>query len=212
MRPVDSAALTQVARSLQIGSGQGETEFHEELLQQVLDVSELVRRGMALPGARGIITGAVKNIHGAGGVVSTSINPYSVGNTARQAPYPAQVDPDRFDLFLLGATMVRQAGTGTAVGVLRLAASSVPAGFGIDSAAAAVSGGQLLLAHFPDNVTITGTVTFGTTGTGRSYAPIGVRLPDSNLVWITEASAASEWQVNMLLGMFPAGLGQDVGV
>ena len=51
----------------------------------------------------------------------------------------------------------------------------------------------------------------GITEQGLNYQPINLRLPrGTNLVFSSEAAAAAEFQMLCILGLYPAGMGQDV--
>jgi len=62
---------------------------------------------------------------------------------------------------------------------------------------------------------------FGTLADGKAYAPIGVRIPrhittatitGARLKFTTASSAAAEFETQVVLGMFPITLGQDLAI
>lgn len=220
-KQVTSDALVGVDRALGLPGGQasGATEFQDQQLDQVLDVFALARRGRTLAGTEGIMTVVLQNVHGAAGDLFTAWEPYNSDSTGVIAPYPSPFPRD-MELWLLGAAVRRTAGAGDADEV-GLTLASVQQGFGIDDTGnQVISVDGLPLAFW----NVQRAVPFGgqwmqDTG-GRVFAPIGIRIPPlgeggvqsnfAQVVFLTHVSAAATYDCQILIGIFPAGMGQDV--
>jgi len=209
MKRVDSAALSEVDRALGItGQSSGITEFADKDLTQVYDVARSVRRGRTIAGGTGIFTAQLTHVHTGAGDLFVSVNPYDVAVGAI-APYPTPM-PRQFDIWLLGASVEQQSGSGTFVGLLQ--ASQPFQGFGVnDSGVAVVRNQALSLALWDSVVTVSDEV--GLTEAGQPWVPIRMRLarsPVTEIIFRSTASAVATFHCQILLGVFPVGLGQDV--
>lgn len=215
MKTVSSQALGLVNRALGLtGAGAALTEFLDGQLDQTLDVAPIVRRGRTQAGTGGLYYGVFENNHAVADTQVSSIAPYRTPVGAIP-PYPSPIPPD-FDLWLIGAAMVRASGSGTFTGALFLGLGDVPQGWGIDEAGAAVVASTSFPLAFWDSV-VGQTVTFGLTEQGEPYVPIGLRMlrpPDqaNTLDFSSTSSAAAVFRLFVLLGLFPASLGQDAAV
>lgn len=213
MKTINSDALDLIARALGLsGVGAPLTEFLDGQLEQVLDVTTLVRRGRTQAGTGGIYTGVLENNHGAANTQISGIEPYTTAVGAI-APYPSPM-PAGFDVWIIGATVRRVSGTGTVVAIMALDTIAPQQGWGIDEAGAAVvADDPLPLGHW--NTIVASTDTYVATPDGELWVPIGLRVPrppqsDTSLNFSTTASAISVYRASVLLGVFPIGLGQDV--
>ena len=212
-RRVDSDALGAINRALGLtGAGSGETEFFDGILDQVLDVGSLVRRGRTQAATAGQYVGRMRNVHTDAEALATAVLPYDVvvgGN----APYPVPVSR-RYDIWLLAAGTTRVSGSGTFNGALSVTYPAVNAGFGVDDSSVAVAAAGVDVAVVTWNAlfieaSLTSGVQAGSDTSG--LIAIGTRLPrGSTLLFRSTSSLTSTYECQVILGVFPAGLGQDV--
>ena len=180
------------------------------LVVQSLDIGSSVRRGRTLAGSDGYYAVVLRNIHAAANTVSSSERPFNPRSLPLNA-YPAVVPP-QLDIWLIGASVVRISGTGTYA--CKLDIDTVPGqqGWGTDSANNAVVSSLRQAIGVWDQVT-TINDTFVTQADGKPYLPIGIRLPrhiDTLLVFSGVSSAAITVEAQIILGVFPVALGQDI--
>jgi len=220
-KQIDSGALDVVDSALGIG-GAGSaaiTELDDGVVDQVLSVNELIRRGLAPPATQGIFRGVMRNTHsGAGGEFSTW-TPYNPVLATILAPYPRPVPPG-FDIWLLRACVVVTTVLGTVDAVLLI--QNVRQGFGITQTGAfQLSNQRLPLAYWDTIVDQDVTAKFLVTGTENSdpWKQINQRLPRLGetgsvvqILFATESTATSAYECNLIFGMFPVGMGQDAVV
>ncbi len=209
-KKVDSQALGVVNRALGLtGAGSPETEFLDGVVDQVLDVAALVRRGRALAGTSGIFTPTLRTINTDANSITASIDPYIPGTTNAVAPYPSTV-PASQDVWLLGASVRQVSGAGTLSATLSLTVSTRTQGFGRDNGGGLVLVSQKIRLAFWDALGSDGT-NFGILNELGTHKRIGIRIPrrSSTITFITTSSATSTWDCQMILGLFPVALGQD---
>ena len=214
---IDSQALGDLNKSLGLtGKGAGETELLDGTVEQVIDIGATARRGGTLAGTQGIFRCVMRNIHAAAGDVFSSWQPYAAADPGIIAPFPSPL-PDTFDFWLLGASIERISGSGVLNGaVLRL--TNVQQGFGIDSAAAAVVSTAVFHIAFWDSLVGTIDPPFGLTEGGQPYVNINMRIPRKGAIaspflsWGTDSDNTATYDLLLLCGVFPVGLGQDVAV
>jgi len=210
LKRVDSDALQAINRALGLtGRGAPITEFLDGQLDQVFDVVPSVRRGRTPAATTGIFTGIVRNIHTDAESIATGFNPYTFGTAGLIAPYPNPVPP-QFDIWLLGAVVIRVSGGGTLSAILDVQFNQQ--GFGItDGGVAVVATQAQVLAHW--DAFVTEGITFGVqAGSEAPYAKIGMRLPSTGspgLAFRTTSSLTVTIDLQVTLGLFPASLGQD---
>lgn len=213
MKSVDSQALGLVNRALGLtGAGAPLTEFLDGTVEQTLDIAALVRRGRTQAGTTGIYYGTLLNNHAAANTQISGLSPY-LTPVGALPPYPSPM-PAGFDIWILAAAVQQISGSGTFTGALSINTSDAVQGWGIDEAGAAVTG----LGRFPlvfwDSV-VTQTTEFGLTEAGQPLGWIGLRLlrtpaNDSSINFSSTSSAAAVFRCQILLGVFPIGLGQDI--
>lgn len=212
MKQVRSDALGTVQRALGIsGTGSPQTEFLDATLDQVIDVSDMVRRGRTLAGTEGIFRGVLRTVHAGSGTLSAIWTPYRQAVGAL-APYPDVVGPD-FDIWLLGASCRLNSGTGTIAAALFI--QNVRQGFGIDDSGVAVSSNGNIPLAFWDTVD-TALITFATTAGQMPFKRLAFRIPrigqaaaDVTVSFRSVASALATWDCDLFYGIFPVSLGQD---
>ncbi len=213
VKKVDSQALGIVNKALGLtGAGAPDTEFLDGVVDQVLPVGELIRRGRVLAGTDGIFTPTLRvNLSGAA-TDGTTVDPYRIGTTNRVAPYPAIV-PNSLDVWLLGASVRQVSGTGTLNGVLSITVTTTQQGFGQDNAGLLVLVDQRIRLAFWDAIGSDGS-NFGILNELGTHKRLGIRLPRSTteILFRVTSSATSSWDCQLVLGLFPVALGQDVVV
>jgi len=214
MKRIDSQALGILTKSLGLsGSGAQLTELTDGIVDQALSVNELIRRGRTLAGSEGIFTAIMRNVHTASEVLSTTVPPYVVpaGNTV--APWPSPI-PRGFDVWLLSATVRQATGAGTLAAVLYLDYSIAQQGWGVtDSGGGITSAERIPLAFWDALATVSNE--FGVLNQLGTNAKIGIRIPrpmdlgDTNIVFVSSSSLTATFDCQLVLGLFPTGLGQD---
>lgn len=220
MRDVDSQVLGSVARTLGLaGAGAPVTVFEDGILQQVLDVSALVRRGGTISSSTGIYSARLTNIHVGTDTIVTDLCPArpalnSASVAFLSADWPTPV-PRSLDVWLLSAFATTAAGSGDLEGgALQLL-------YGADQMAMGSSriATNIFLQLYEVEVDIGTIVTFlsfDSAASPPSLLPIRLRPPgvDGNpfIRFTTQKTGggAATYQLDLLLGLFPAGLGQDV--
>lgn len=216
-KKVDSDALTLVNRSLGLtGPSVGTTEFAEEELLQTADVSQQIRRGRTLADSGGIFRGVMRNIHSAADDEISVWSPYGDAGVAAGVtvePFPLLV-PEQFDIWLIGAGVRRQSGAGVVEATLAI--QNVRQGFGVDDLGNAITSNEIVvLAWWNGAQTVTNV--FAVTENRQPWKKINMRMPRRSEVgtrvqvfFLSESTAASEWDCNFLFGMFPVSMGQDI--
>jgi len=211
MKRIDSDALGILNKSLGLtGAGSQITELMDGVVDQVLDIGPCVRRGRTQAGTGGIYSARTRNTHTDAEAKTSTISPFNP-LTTRIAPYPL-VMPDRFDIWLLDAGVSHISGSSATISAA-LHLNYAPSQMGISGvgpATAAVS--TRTLAHW--DALVTENVTFGVlAGDNGSRAVFGLRLPRSlttELIFATTSVLTAAFQLEITLGVFPIGLGQDV--
>jgi len=212
VKVVSSDALGVVNKALGIaGQGARITEFPDGELVQVIDVTSPIRRGRTLAGTTGMFHAGFRNEHAGAGDLTNQIDVYNAGATVSVAPYPP-VMPDYFDVWLLSAMLRRISGTGTIAATLGFQWGTGVAFGRADDGTLQLPSDQMVLAWWDG--TATAINVFGTQNDANPWQKIGIRIPRTaggaaQLFFITTASAASDWECEMLLGVFPVSLGQD---
>lgn len=212
MKRIDSDALGIVTAALGLsGAGAQITELTDAIVDQALDVIPLIRRGRTLGGSQGIFQGALRNIHAGVGDLLTTVAPYEAGADAIDL-YPTSVSK-LFDIWLLGAFVSQDSGTGTFTGALTVVYPAAYRGFGRDSAGNPVTDANVenVLIYW-DSLATEGNATFAITEGGQPTLPIAIRLPRHPSTFVrfrSTASALATFTCKLVLGMFPVALGQD---
>lgn len=216
-RFINSQSLELVNRALLLdGGGAPATELTDGTVEQVLDIVPIARRGGCLAGGtEGLFRGLLRNTHGAASVITSGINLFTIGVTGGIAPFPTPI-PNKYDLWILGASATRFSGSGAVAGQLML--TNLVQGWGVDNGGAAVAANiPLQLARWDAVVDMTtGTDPLILTATGTSWQPLRFRVPrigsfsaPVSLQWQTESSAAAVYDCTIWCGLFPLTLGQD---
>ena len=215
MREVDSPALKLVHKALQIAGTPQNAQFDTAILQQVLDVSGLVRRAMSVaPEAfGGVFLGTIRNVHAAASQEVSDVDPYNVGAIANGA-YPAEIS-DRFDVWVLGVQGFILSG---AVSIDRADVSLVipAAQVGWDSAGTPVPLKNILqmwdntYADGQGNNVLIGGFAEAVRANMRQGPFRPTRVPRGALLrFASDSAGISTYIASLTLGVFPVGMGQD---
>lgn len=211
MKRVQSDALEVVNKSLGLtGAGAPVTELLDGVLHQHLEVSPLVRRGRTQAATSGIYDAVMRAIAGSATTIDVTVDPYNVG-TGVISPYPDPVPP-QFDVWLLAATLRIRSGGGSIISELFIDPPATAQGFGIDNTGTAVVVSDPKPVAAWDAVVGGGSNNdFGTFNGDNVWQRIGMRLArNTNLYFIITTGAAATYDCQMLMGIFPIALGQDV--
>jgi len=223
---ITSQALDQILRTLRVSGAQGQassTQFADGVLDQVLDVSALVRRGLTLSPASGLYVGVIEATHPGADAQSESVDPYNPGTfvvnvsdgAVTGSGYPAIVNPNQFDVWLFGATVQS---TIMAEGILQMSWPTTSVGWqaGGDNDN---PGAPLIPVAAWDGIEAINTRTWGYSeiatadNLGSIYKRIGLRVPNGTIFrFDTTSTGAGNTFCRLNLGLFPAGLGQDGAV
>jgi len=176
-------------------------------------VPEIARRSLVEGNSTGWFEGVMQNTHGAADDEESQIDPYRPGVNA-VAPYP-RVVPSAWDLWLLFVGGRQISGGGTLTGaVLGINPDNVSQGWGItDAPAPLVTTPTVQLAAFDSISTLAAGIGFSPmmTEQGLVLQPVGMRIARGSIFTFNSTSTGSAvFQMYMVMGLFPASLGQDV--
>jgi len=210
-RRIDSDALGTLGKSLGLsGNGSQMTELSDGIVDQVIDVNPSVRRGRTLAEKQGIFYCVIRNVHTDAETIVTPIDPYRVGVDDVVAPYPDRIST-RFDLWLLGAMVRRLSGGGTIQANLAIDYDQNQ-GWGVDDSGTAIVSTEAFNVAFWNSLATNSDVFALLSGALQPYIKLGIRLPradNTSLIFTSASSLTSTYQCQMIIGMFPAALGQD---
>lgn len=205
-------ALSSVKTALGLGAGgEQSTELQDGVVDQVIDLIPMVRRGRTQAATDGLYTAQMVNVHGAADSKVASQIPYELIAGGIE-PYPS-IMPPQFDVWLMGAMVTRISGTGTVEAILAMRFGTNKMGWAInqDGDAVTPTNPEFVLGLW-DALINEGTTFALLAGTNGTYLKIGQRLPrgaGSDLKFRTTASAIATYNCNLILGVFPMSLGQD---
>jgi len=209
---IDSDGLILVNRQLGIaGPQQSPTELDDTWVSMIMDITPSVRRARALGVVQGWFIGVMENAHAGAGALTSTIDPYIPGATAvgaGGANFPATI-PQGYDVWLMSAVLARTAGGGALTsGLFSLAPAAVNQAWGIDDmGAAAAAPANFGISHW----TSISNGEVGLNAAGRTFIPFNMRIPRrTTFRFFTDAAAAATYQLVLILGAFPEGLGQDI--
>jgi len=216
MIEIEGSQLDIIRKLFGTVRGPGSTIIEDDQVIQTLPVvPEIVRRGNTPTGSAGLFMGVMHNVHSGADDERSTLNPYEPGAFAANQ-FPAAIS-DAFDIWVLDAVLTRASGAGNADGAqLRLGAQgSEFLGFAVtDSALFIDSGLTTILAAFGGTTNADAAAGFELTpevGTGKLIATVNRRIRRGmTMILDTTSSAAATFDLAMTLGLFPAGMGQDV--
>lgn len=196
----------------------GATEIADtEVVQTLPVVPEILRRSLTPVESGGWFFGCFQNVHAAANDQQTIFDPYAAG-ADRFGAYPAQVDGNQLDFWILTATLVRSAGAGDLTGAqLRLGTlgTNFAQGFGRDDSGAPFSSaGAPAICQWAGGINSdvnSGLETAVELGTGKAVINLGLRIRQGlSLVFDTTSAAAVTFDLRLVVGLFAAGMGQDI--
>ncbi len=211
----DGPALSPLNRAYGLSgiNAEQQTFLDDGNVQQVLDIGGIARRGR--PGfSRNIFYGIMLNSHVGAGALLSFIDPYNAVNPANG--YPAVIDPDEFDIYLLGMNSRAVVGGSVTWGMAGFDRQSVLVGLTDTAAggAASTADQDIILGAWTDYTTITNTGTgieFALDVSGRSWLTFKERWPaDTPLTFRSLVTGATDVFCEVKFGIAPAALGQDV--
>jgi len=212
---IDSQALGVLNRALGVtgSSATQTTELEDGKVFQTLDITGVARRGRTQGNTGGLYRGLLRNIHTDAETLTSTIDPYNAGANAT-SPYPPAM-PQSFDVWLLGACVTRLSGGGTFTGSLKI--EQVEQGWGVDDSAAAVVAEVDMVVAFWNAINAGSATPFGVTQTREPWKRLGIRIPRRErlptagivLTFDSTSSLTATFDCSVMLGVFPAGFGQD---
>jgi hypothetical protein len=217
VREVSSQVLQEVARALQLaGRGAQITYFEDGDLAQVIDVGALARRGGTLAPSNGIFSFIIENDHGGAGVIETLRNPYNTASAVLGSGYTTPL-PEGFDVWILALSAIS---TGTASVFTRamVAIRTIDSDMGFGDVAAKAIDIPLMVYRTEDNsfaagasalTFLRGDSTVRAWDYGPNVMPYRLRSRTNRLLWMTASTGTGTYELHGLVGVFPAGLGQD---
>jgi len=214
VKRIDSDALRIVNRSLGLtGAGSQLTELADGVVDQMLEVGQIARRGRALGVGGGLFFPTLRNEHTDAESIANTVDPYNVGTTGLVPPYPNPV-PQQFDLYLIGASVRHAAGTasGMSAATLSIEVPTPAQGFGLTDAGVALLVAEPIRLVQWNAMTTDGT-SYAIKAVNRGpHGRIGLRLPRVTGMLLRFASVSTvtvSVDCQMILGLFPVALGQD---
>ena len=213
-KPIESDALDRLYRILGLSGGTGVagTLLDDGNVSLVLNINEIIRRSRTPAATTGWFVGILNTIHAGAGRIATSINPYTTANNVE--PYSSPV-PRGFDVWVMGASLIRLSGAGDLDGaMLQLDPTPSQQGWGQDNTGAAVVQTLAIpIARWgPLDTSIASelAIAFNPEG-GECMIKVMTRVPrGATLRLATDATALATFQAQLICGLFPEGLGQDV--
>ena len=216
-KTIDSTALTALNRILGLaGAGSsGETVLEDDSVVQVLDILPIARRSRTPGVSTGMFICILENDHAGADDEQSTIDPYIPGVMINPTGgYPAAV-PAGFDIWITGICVMRATGVGDLTGgQIDLQSADSAMGWGVDDTATIVTAvSSPVLAAFAVFNTLTngGNKYAAEIGTGRLRAKLAQRVRRGQQIRFNSTSGGALNVVAILeVGLFPAGLGQDV--
>ena len=183
-------------------------------------IPEVVRRSSAhVIEHGGLWQGVLENVHSGADNEISSLRPYEPGENFVISPFPAVIT-DEWDLWLSKVGGRRSSGTGALSGaamiLTSIGASPMSQAWGKDDVAAKVEGtSPMVLAQFDGISTLVDALNANEdpmiTEDGKTWVDVNMRIPRGALLaFKSTAAAAAEFQMWFILGLFPAGMGQDL--
>lgn len=213
---LDSGALQTLNRVLGATGGSQHTRIDSDVLQTVMDMVPIVRRGRTFAGSEGLFMFGIENTHTAiDETITSSVDPYNLGTLAG-AGLPRAIEPG-WDVWLLYA-LIRRTGANVNLDSAILDISYPAALTGFVSPAGSQFGGLNVKYLISETENVLGGGTLGTylteLGSGEAGQTLAMRIPRGATIRLRTrtGNAAGVFPVYFasgLIGVFPAGLGQD---
>jgi len=213
MAIIKNALLLPIQRLIGIAPSGSPTVLDDDSVSLTFPViPDIARRSLSSLPTGGYFVGILENIHSGADDESSTIDPYSARADA-VAPYPADINAE-FDLWLLTVSGRRSSGAGGLTSGLASMTTPIHVqGWGRDdSGSSLIENPRIMWAEFDAISTLSA---FSQepmiTEAGEILVKVGMRIPRGALIsFHSTSAAAAEFQMIYTLGLFPAGLGQDV--
>lgn len=193
----------------------GAAELDLKNISQVLNVvPEIRRRSAPIAGIDGFFTGILENSHAGADDEDSAIDPYNVGDSAL-GNFPAVV-AEGSDIWLLVLTGYRSSGTGGITGLATLETPNFVQGFGQDDTGAAIGLNPTalnlgIITGIDTSAGVTNDPMTFLDEPGGSLLRVRIRVPrGSTLGFASRSSAAADFRLIFVMGIFPIAMGQDV--
>lgn len=202
-RQLDSGALTELARILQLGrGGEQTTSLDDGNVSQVLDINQIIRRSLTFANTSGLFFFTFENVHPGADIQATNVNPYAV--TAGVNGFPTIVPPG-FDVWLLYCSARRTAGAGgPSSGIPELSQQSTFRGKGPQ-----LGTSLMALGRWNAVEGTSGQSYFVTPQNDTLIRPMLRMRRGATLTFRTTSTAAATFEMFAAVVALPAGLGQD---
>ena len=210
-KQIESDALILINKQLGIaGPLQVPTFLDDANLTLIMEVTDAVRRSRALGVVQGWNIGVMQNVHAGAGSLVTVVDAYAPGTAAvagGAGGFPPIV-PSGYDVWLIGGMVTRNSGAGGLnSGGFSLDPATVNQAWGIDDMGAAVTASRSPLQIWT-SIDVFGA---GLDAAGRGYVDWRLRIArGTEFRWQSDAAAAATFQLILILGVFPEGMGQDI--
>lgn len=200
MQEFDGPGLKDTQKILGLSSKPGfRTDFDSDVVQQVLDVQRIIRRGRAHAQSTGIWHWQSQLSHAVADTQTLVVDPYNFGSAFNGYPVPV---PEGYDVWLIGP--------------VTLVLNALALNMGTMVIASAIAGHLAATTSIPvgiwdNDVSLGGGAgIFGVSNNNPILFPSATRLHrGATLDFTTISSAAMIAQFRYRLGVFAAGLGQD---
>ena len=212
MREFDSPGLRDLHRVIEVSTGPPQiVDLQDEIIQQVIEVSPFIRRRLTPADSVGLFTARVLNSNTGSDTITNDLNPYTtVPASFVGGGYPALVE--NLDVWLLQATMENRSGpTDFGGGFLGIITDAT--GMGLSNTGAAIAAINIL--RYLDSEVVFGNRTaLADSSSGLSSWTGAIRISrraDTRIRFETVKTGVgvATYNLDLLFGLFPAGLGQD---
>ncbi len=210
MKKIDSQALDILNKALGLPGTGGSpiTELTDGVVDQVIDVSQIIRRSRTQAATTGIYTALLRNVHTDAQSLSTLLQPYAPVPGTNRAPYPL-IMPPGFEVWVLTAVLTQLSGGGTLSAALRINCPGTIMGLTTTGGAEVATMNVALW-----DAVVAENTTFGiASAVDQPMQRIGMRLPRApltQLIFSSTSSLTATFDCFVTLGVFPVALGQDV--
>jgi len=213
MAIIKNAILLPIQRLIGIAPASQETVLDTSSVSLTMPIlPDMARRSLSSQPTGGLFFGVLENVHsGADDEIST-VDPYNPGPDVI-APYPSLVELS-FDVWVLGVGGERISGAGAlSIGLASIVSAVHTLGFGRDDSQAPVTRiPNLTIARFDSIDGVFGSaIEPFLTEAGDTMVQTRIRLPrGARLRFHSTSAGAATFSMWFLVGLFPAGMGQDV--
>lgn len=210
---IDSSALDETNRILGIQSSSvGRTDLEDGSVSQVLSVNDIVRRSRAQGVTEGWFYAVMQHIHTGAGELAALMNPYAPRGVQGPA-YPRDAPQRQRDFWVATASLTRVSGAGDLDGAaMFIDPQPAQLAWGVTNTGVATTDeSEFPVARWISGLEETLDIAYGITGDGGATVRLGLRIGrGSRIIFRSQVDAAATINLMMIVGLFPAGLGQDL--